>query len=110
MAPNINHRGTVFGGSASALAMLAGWALVHARIAELPFATHLVIALVQMEYDRPINGDFEAWCPALEEARWSRFDKSLRARGKARVEVAVELQRRGEPVASFRGVYVALKG
>ena len=27
LAPNINHRATVFGGSASAVALLAAWAL-----------------------------------------------------------------------------------
>ena len=32
LAPNINHRETVFGGSASALAILAAWALVHTRL------------------------------------------------------------------------------
>src|SRR5262245_21829556 len=29
LAPNINHQSTVFGGSASALAMLSAWTLVH---------------------------------------------------------------------------------
>ena len=32
LAPNINHRETVFGGSASALAILAAWSLVHTRM------------------------------------------------------------------------------
>ena len=30
LAPNVNHSGTVFGGSASAVALLAAWALVEA--------------------------------------------------------------------------------
>ena len=33
LAPNINHRKTVFGGSASALGILAAWSLVHLRLA-----------------------------------------------------------------------------
>ena len=32
LAPNINHRETVFGGSASALAILAAWSLLHTRL------------------------------------------------------------------------------
>lgn len=32
LAPNINHQETVFGGSASALAILAAWSLVHVRL------------------------------------------------------------------------------
>ena len=31
-AANINHRETVFGGSASAIAVLAAWRLLHARL------------------------------------------------------------------------------
>jgi thioesterase domain-containing protein len=30
LAPNMNHRSTVFGGSASALAILAAWSLLYA--------------------------------------------------------------------------------
>jgi thioesterase domain-containing protein len=32
LAPNINHRETVFGGSASAVAILAAWALLYVRL------------------------------------------------------------------------------
>ena len=67
LSPNINHVGTVFAGSASALAMLAGWTLIHARLAEWPFATTLVIRRGRIDYDRPIDGDFEAWCPSPGE-------------------------------------------
>ena len=32
IAPNLNHRDTVFGGSASALAILAAWSVVCVRL------------------------------------------------------------------------------
>ena len=32
LAPNINHRDTVFGGSASAVAILAAWSMLHLRL------------------------------------------------------------------------------
>ena len=32
LVPNVNHRATVFGGSASALAILAAWSLLHVRL------------------------------------------------------------------------------
>jgi thioesterase domain-containing protein len=32
LAPNINHRDTVFGGSASAVAILAAWSVVYVRM------------------------------------------------------------------------------
>ena len=36
LAPNINHRDTAFGGSVSAAAILAAWALVHHRLTSDP--------------------------------------------------------------------------
>jgi|TARA_B100000959_G_scaffold273210_1_gene323488 thioesterase domain-containing protein len=109
LAPNINHRGTVFGGSASAVAMLCGWALVHARIADLPFDTGLVIRRQQMEFDHPIDGDFQAWCAMPEREVLQRFDTDLADQGKSRVELAVQLHVGERCAATFTGVYVALK-
>ena len=108
LSPNINHVGTVFAGSASALAMLAGWTLVHARLAGLPFETTHVIRRGRIDYDRPIDGDFEAWCPSPGAAEWDRFGAELRA-GRGRIELAVEVLRDGRRMASFNGVYVALR-
>ncbi|MDL2338661.1 MAG: YiiD C-terminal domain-containing protein, partial [Pseudomonadota bacterium] len=32
LAPNINHQDTVFGGSASAVAILAAWSMLHTKL------------------------------------------------------------------------------
>ena len=60
LAPNINHRKTVFGGSASALGILAAWSLVHLRLAETKLEHRLVIQRNTMSYDAPIEGTFTA--------------------------------------------------
>jgi thioesterase domain-containing protein len=43
LAPNINHRDTVFGGSASAIAILAAWSLLHTRLLKAGISSRLVI-------------------------------------------------------------------
>ena len=43
LAPNINHRDTVFGGSASAVAILAAWSLLHTRMRADGVSARLVI-------------------------------------------------------------------
>ena len=43
LEPNLNHRQTVFGGSASALAILASWSLLHVRLHGQGIADRLVI-------------------------------------------------------------------
>jgi thioesterase domain-containing protein len=109
LAPNINHRATVFGGSASAVAILAAWTWLHfeLRAAELP--SRLVIQSNTVDYLAPIADDFEAHCPALPAAVFEKFLRTLRRHGKARVEVAATLERAGETLAKFRGDYVAVR-
>ena len=60
LEPNLNHRQTVFGGSASALAILASWALLHVRLQAAGIADRLVIQHNTMEYQHPILGQFTA--------------------------------------------------
>ena len=43
LAPNINHRETVFGGSAAAVATLAAWTLVLVRLREANVSGRLEI-------------------------------------------------------------------
>ena len=109
LAPNINHRATVFGGSASAVAILAAWTWLHfaLRTAELP--SRLVIQSNTVDYLAPITDDFEAHCAALPAAASEKFLRTLRRHGKARVELSAVLERGGETLAKFRGDYVAVR-
>ncbi len=109
LGPNVNHRGTVFGGSASALAILAGWTYVHANLAAAPFPVRIVIRRNEIAYDRPIEGTFEAVCPPPPAGAWEVFTETLARRSKARVELRVTLRSGGADVATFAGTYVALR-
>ena len=108
IAPNINHRETVFGGSASALAILSGWALVHCRLAAEGHRSRLVIQRNSMSYDRPIVTDFRARATIESDFRWQRFVRLLTRRGKARLTVASVLSCGNETVGVFEGEFVAL--
>lgn len=110
LAPNINHRHAVFGGSAATLATLAAWALVHFRLRdEAPdTAYRVVIRRSAVEYPAPLLGDFEAFAPAPPPDEWGRFMESLRRRGKGRLNVAAEVTSVGTVGAKFEGEFVAL--
>lgn len=60
LAPNINHRDSVFGGSASSIAILAAWAHLHMRIRAEGLGPTLVIQRNSMAYDAPVLGRFTA--------------------------------------------------
>ena len=110
LAPNINHRGTVFGGSVSAVAMLAGWSLLHTRLAAAGLRPRLVIRRNTMEYQAPITGDFVARASIARIDEWQRFIATLEHKGRARIAVSATLEHGDQVVATFAGEFVAFEG
>ena len=109
LAPNINHNGTAFGGSASAVAMLAAWSLLRTRLDAAGVIARLVIRRNTMEYEAPIAGDFEAHASIAEPGDWETFLTVFQRRGKARIRVSTVLEQDGLIVAQFAGEFVALR-
>jgi thioesterase domain-containing protein len=110
LAPNVNHRNTVFGGSVAAVAILAAWSLVHTRLAAQGVSARVVIQRNSMEYDRPIAGEFTARAVPPDATVWNAFVATLHRRGKARIAVSATLQTGLQPVGSLHGTFVALTG
>jgi thioesterase domain-containing protein len=109
LAPNINHRATVFGGSASAVAILAAWTQLHFTLRQAGIAERIVIQRNQVEYLAPIATDFDAICPGLPADALARFLKTFHRLGRARTEMTAELHCGNQLVAKFRGDYVAVR-
>lgn len=108
LGPNINHRDTVFGGSASALAILSAWSLVHVRLAEEGRPCRIVIQRNSVEYDAPMPGRFSASSRLTDPAAWERFARMLERKGRARVSVSCELESEGVVCGRFEGTFVAI--
>lgn len=108
LEPNINHRSTVFGGSASAVATLAAWSLLHLRVRDAGLDAQLVIQRNAMDYERPIHGTFTAEARLADPERWDRFRKTLERRGRARISVESVLTFAGESAGHLTGEFVAL--
>lgn len=108
LQPNINHRDTVFGGSASALAILAAWALVHLRLRAENIEARLVIQRNSMHYERPIAGAFMARASEQDIEDWPRFLRLLSRKGMGRVTVHSALEYEDRIAGRFSGEFVAL--
>ncbi len=108
LQPNINHRSTVFGGSASALAILSAWTIVNFRLQSEGIKSRLVIQKNSISYEKPITSDFEAVCSLTDQQVWTKFIKILQKKKKSRITVNSFLQCQGEQVGEFTGVFVAL--
>lgn len=108
LGPNINHRDTVFGGSASTLAILAAWSLLHTRLRGEGISSRLVIQRNTMDYLEPILGSFTARATLTDPEDWARFKRMLSRKGKARVTISSVLEHEGRVVGRFGGEFVAL--
>ena len=108
LAPNINHRETVFGGSASALAILAAWSLLHTRLLRADMASRLVIQRNTMEYESPIDGSFIARSSLENPEDWPQFIRMLARKGKARISVLSVLEHAEQRAGRLIGEFVAL--
>jgi thioesterase domain-containing protein len=106
--PNINHRDTVFGGSASALAILAAWSLMNVRLSQQSVDFRLVIQRNVMEYLAPMAEEFTATSSLKAPQSWERQLRMLERKGAARFAVIAELWCAGKQTGNFSGEFVAL--
>lgn len=108
LPPNINHQETIFGGSASAVAILAAWSLLHVRLQHEGVSSRLVIQSNTMQYELPIAGSFTARSYLEPEADWPRFLRTLARKGRARISVSSVLEFQGQQAGKLHGEFVAL--
>jgi thioesterase domain-containing protein len=106
---NGNPHGTIFGGSAAALTILAGWSLVHLRLRDLGLDPPLVIQRSTVDFVAPAPGDVAALAEPPGDQAWARFLRTFRRRGRARIAVSVRLRMGDQEVARATAWYVALQ-
>lgn len=108
LGPNINHQDTVFGGSASAVAILSAWALIHVRLKAQSMNGRIVIYRNAMLYESPITDAFSAVATIPDEAVWPRLVAALNRNRMARIAVPSTLFCDGRKVGQFEGEFVVL--
>ncbi|TAJ78018.1 MAG: thioesterase [Gallionellaceae bacterium] len=108
LGPNINHRDTVFGGSASAVAILSAWALLHVSLLDAGIKARLVIQQNSMSYDLPMPGTFSAKAAAPAPEKWQRFLATLGKHKRARIGIRSILYCGEQKVGEFEGSFVAI--
>ncbi|MEM9213528.1 MAG: thioesterase domain-containing protein [Cyanobacteria bacterium P01_F01_bin.150] len=109
LEPNLNHRGTAFGGSISTLAILSAWAFVHVRLQEQAIPHRLVIRRNSVEYLKPIDGVLSVHCQAPPQNKWGQFINTLMRKGKGRINLEANILCGQILAGLFKGEYVALK-
>lgn len=108
LSPNINHRETVFGGSASAVAILSAWSLLHLRLKNETIDSRIVIQKSAMTYEHPITDTFTASSVIGAPVAWFKFVSTLRRKSRARTKVNSVLHCNDRIVGELEGEFVAL--
>ena len=109
LAPNVNDKGTGFGGSLATLATLCGWSLVTLYLREQGRDCDVMIRDSQLRYLAPVTGDFTAVTVLPDAAELQTFMTFLDARGRGRLNLTGEV-RQGDKVAlTLEGAYVAVE-
>jgi len=109
LAPNVNDKGTGFGGSLATLATLCGWAMVTLYLREQGRDCDVMIRDSQLKYIAPVTGDFSAITRLPEQAELDTFMTYMDSKGRGRLNLNVEI-RQGDKVAmTLSGAYVAVE-
>ena len=108
LAPNINNKGTAFGGSIASICLFGGWAVATLGFQDAGIDnTEIVVYTSKMTFERPArgllrvrawveHGDFQACLERLQAGNTERI----------RFDVHVELFHNEERCATMQGVYV----
>ncbi len=108
LEPNINHCATIFGGSAAAVATLAGWLLVYRKLQALGVRGQVMVRRSQMDYQKAMHAAFTASTLPVPEAAWQRMAAALAKGRMARLQLAVELECGGVAAGRLDGEFVVL--
>ena len=108
LSPNINHRKTVFGGSASAVAILSAWLLLYLRLKNENINSRIVIHKSTMTYEYPITDMFTASSVVCEPSNWLNFITTLKQKNRARIKICSILHCNERRVGEFGGDFVAI--
>ncbi|MFB9887662.1 YiiD C-terminal domain-containing protein [Balneatrix alpica] len=110
LAPNVNDKGTGFGGSLAAFATLAGWGMTSVLAEELEVDVFdVVVSESELKYLAPVAADFMALCPWPESELTARFKERLQQKGRARLQLEVWIRSEGQEALQLKGSYVAFK-
>jgi thioesterase domain-containing protein len=111
LAPNVNDKGTGFGGSIVTLATVAGWVEIQRQldVGGVEAEVEIVVQQGETRYLQPVVADFSALVEVPDPDGVDRFLRMFRKRGVARLAVSIQVHCLGAVCATFLGEYVATR-
>jgi thioesterase domain-containing protein len=108
LAPNVNDKGTAFGGSISSMLTLVGWGVIWIECGRADIDCDVVIHKGNISYNKPVYGELCAVCRAPGADELEQFLERLQKKGRARLQLQSELLSESDIMALFDCQYAAL--
>lgn len=109
LAPNVNDKGTGFGGSLATVATLCGWSMVTLHLRENGRDDDVVIRDSHLEYLLPVTDDFTARTVLPDAETVAGFDARMEEKGRARMDLVIEICQGDKVAMRLSGSYTALE-
>ena len=108
LGPNINDKGTAFGGAMASAMILAGWSLPRLLLNRENLDADLVIGRCEIRFLLPVKSGFEVVCDWPETAACEQFIDGLRSSSRGRLQLEPRVLVDGEVAATLSARYAAL--
>lgn len=108
LAPNVNDKGTGFGGSLATLATISGWCLTTLLLRDRTLDCDVMIRDCEMRYLTPVTSDFHAEVSIPSADKVNGFLAHLHEKGRARLALEVFVIQEGKKALTMQGNYVAI--
>ncbi|MBZ0330654.1 thioesterase domain-containing protein [Halomonas sp. ANAO-440] len=91
LVPNLNDKGTGFGGGLTAQTTLLGWCWTTLWLRERGYARDVVVAEATQRFLAPVTGDYRLTCAPESVQGPERLDERLTSRGRGRIGLVQQL-------------------
>lgn len=111
IAPNINDKSTVFGGSSAALMTICGWTLIKYNLEALNIDNDVVIHKAQTKWQQAQTDDLIIKITTDKEIDWKNLtDQLINKNRSTKLTLQCEVNNQNHEVcSSMKGDYVILK-
>ncbi|MBB3140231.1 YiiD C-terminal domain-containing protein [Halomonas organivorans] len=108
LSPNLNDKGTGFGGSLAAQTTLLGWCWTTLWLRRHGFDRDVVVAKAEQRFLAPVTGNYRLVCTPEAEEGPARLGARLAQRGKGRIALVQRLWCGETLCLEARGDYAVL--
>lgn len=110
LGPNINDKGTAFGGSIYCVAVFSCWGMVYLKAQEHGLTDpNIVVASGDIKYLKPVDGAIRARCKLESDTTFDDFWQYYDDKGKAKIELTSQvISESGDILGEFSGKYAII--